>query len=164
MNEPDAAERTDGESVTAPNRLEEAAGEERASRRWKETYGRGGAAPFGSGGWRRTMGRPGVVPGKGGDWRVALQAYVTGHDLGRDSERKLSDGIRVTGRIDRAERGREVEAGGAESGASAEARPGTRRIPVPERLDFHRSAGTWRRHLPLGRRGGRDARDDDTAR
>ena len=113
--------------------------------------------------WPRTMGRPGVVPG-GGDWRVALQAYVIGHDLGRDSERKMSDAIRVTGRIEHAARGREAEGPGAEPGAAAETRPATRRVPAAERLDFHRGAGTWRRHLPLARRGGGDARDDDTAR
>jgi len=113
--------------------------------------------------WPRTMGRPGVVPG-GGDWRVALQAYVTGHDLGRDLEHKMSDAIRVTGRIPHAARGEEGEGTGVQPKAPAKTRPETRRVPAPERLDFHRSAGTWRRHLPLGRRGGRDARDDDTAR
>lgn len=105
---------------------------------------------------RRMMGRPGVVPG-GADWRLALEAYVSGHDRGFDAERKMSEAIRATGRTERAERDREVGAG--EPRVGQEARPGVRHVPPPERFDFHRGAGTWRRHLPLGRRGGRDVRD-----
>lgn len=109
---------------------------------------------------RRTMGRPGVVPG-GADWRLALQAYVTGHDRGWDEERKMSEAIRTVGRIERGERDREA---GRAPGTAPEARPGARHVPAPERFDFHRSAGTWRRHLSLGGRGGRDVGDHGTPR
>ncbi len=162
MNQPDAPDSPDRGAAGAPDRLAEAADEERASRHWEETYGRGGGDPFAGEDWRRTMGRPGVVPG-GGDWRVALRAYVSGHDRGWDSERKLSDAIRITGRAEREERAREAGAGAGTAEGPPEARRGVRRVPVPERLDFHRSAGTWRRHLPLGKRGA-NVRDDDTAR
>jgi len=145
--------------------LVEAAEDERETRPWEETYGRGGAEPFREESWRRTLGRPGVVPG-GTDWRVALRAYVAGHDRGRDAEAKLADAVRAEGgRPLPAGEGRSVrptspESEGWEDATAAGARS-TYGVPIPDpdRLDFHRSASTWRRRLPWVRIGGAD--DDD---
>ncbi|HKK07644.1 MAG TPA: hypothetical protein VKA44_02030 [Gemmatimonadota bacterium] len=139
----------------------EAAGHERASREWEETYGRGGGSAFGDAAWRRTLGRPGVVPG-GTDWRVALRAYVAGHDRGRDAAAKLADAARAAGgsalpaREGAAEPAPTPEAERWE-GATAGGVRSTYGVPIPERLDFHRGAGTWRRRLPWVRIEGRDA-------
>ncbi len=42
---------------------------------------------------------------------------------------------------------------GLDPAAATLASAGERGVPVPEQLDFHRSAGTWRDHIPGLRRG-----------
>lgn len=162
MDEPHAGDGVDQEprAGEAPDRLRAAAEEERKRRRWEETYGRGGGAPFAGEDWRRSMGRPGVLPG-GADWRVALRAYVAGHDRGCDTEHKLADAIRVTAEESRPEGGFEddTEAGEAPEGV-LESLSTPRRVPVADRLDFHRGPGTWRRRLALRGSGARGAGDD----
>lgn len=159
---PDTGEPTDARIPEDEGRgVGEAAAHERESREWDETYGRGGGSPFGDEGWRRTLGRPGVVPG-GTDWRVALRAYVAGHDRGRDAATKLSDAAAAAGGASLPAREGSAEvASGRELGGGEVATAGgvrsTYGVPIPERLDFHRGASTWRRRIPWVRIEGEDA-------
>ena len=159
---PDDAEPTDARIPEGEGRgVGEAAEDERESREWDETYGRGGGSPFKEEAWRRTRGRPGVVPG-GTDWRVALRAYVAGHDRGRDAASKLADaeaaagGSSLPAREGLPERASGQSPGGGEAAASGGIRS-SYGVPIPERLDFHRGAGTWRRRLTWVRIEGEDA-------
>jgi hypothetical protein len=84
------------------------------------------------------------------DLKHALRVYVLGHDAGYDVATKL--------RIAAGELETERLAAGAAGAAAAldpatSASDGERGVPVPEQLDFHRSAGTWRDHIPGLRRG-----------
>jgi hypothetical protein len=101
------------------------------------------------------------------DWRVALRAYVSGHDRGGDADVKLDDARRaaaVQAMSARAPAREASEAGASETraGEGVAVRPPLR-VPVPDRLDFHRGAGTWRRHLPSGRHVARATGHDDPA-
>ena len=89
----------------------------------------------------------------------ALRVYVLGHDAGYDVATKLRIGAGAleteqlgasvaapAAALDPPEAARTGPAVGLDSATSASA--GDRGVPVPERLDFHRSAGTWRDHIP----------------
>lgn len=81
------------------------------------------------------------------DLKRALRVYVLGHDAGYNVATKL--------RIAEGELETERLAAGAVGGVdpAPSASAGDRGVPVPEQLDFHRSAGTWREHIPGLRRG-----------
>ena len=85
------------------------------------------------------------------DLKLALRVYVLGHDAGYDVATKL----RIAAGALAAER-REAERLAAialNPDAATSESAGDRDVPVPEQLDFHRSAGTWRDHIPGLRRG-----------
>jgi hypothetical protein len=79
------------------------------------------------------------------DLKLALRAYVLGHDAGHDVGTKL--------RIAERELDTEGVAGNPGPATAAPVEADGRGVPVPERLDFHRSAGTWRDRVPGLRRG-----------
>ncbi len=97
------------------------------------------------------------------DLKRALRVYVLGHDAGYDVATKLriAAGALETERLaagpaaalDLPGAARTGPAAGLDPGAATSASAGDRRVPVPEQLDFHRSAGTWRDHIPGLRRG-----------
>lgn len=103
------------------------------------------------------------VPGRL-NLKRAMRAYVHGHDRGWDAERKAEigesgppDGDGDTeagyqGAGQALDSGERTARPGAESGPDpgpADAREGTRYgVPVPDELDFHRSADTWRDRIP----------------
>jgi len=76
------------------------------------------------------------------DLKRALRVYVLGHDAGYDVATKL--------RMAEDELETERLAAGAAAGLdpATSASAGERGVPVPEQLDFHRSAGTWRELIP----------------
>ncbi len=86
------------------------------------------------------------------DLKRALRVYVLGHDAGYDVATKL--------RIAAGELETERLAAGAagpaavlDPAAATSGSAGDSGVPVPEQLDFHRAAGTWRDHIPGLRRG-----------
>ena len=94
----------------------------------------------------------------------ALRVYVLGHDAGYDVATKLriAAGELETERLAAGAAGPAAALdppGAARTGPAAALDPATsasagdRGVPVPEQLDFHRSAGTWRDHIPGLRRG-----------
>ncbi len=83
------------------------------------------------------------------DLRRALRVYVLGHDAGYDVATKL----RIAAGALETERLAAGPAAGLDPAAATSASAGDRGVPVPEQLDFHRSAGTWRDHIPGLRRG-----------
>ena len=83
------------------------------------------------------------------DLKRALRVYVLGHDAGHDVATKLRIGA---GALE-TERLAASAAEGLDPAAATSAGAGDRGVPVPEQLDFHRSAGTWRDHIPGLRRG-----------
>ncbi len=103
------------------------------------------------------------------DLKRALRVYVLGHDAGYDVATKLriAAGALETERLAAGPAAAPDPPGAARTGPAAGLDPaaglgpaaasstsaGDRGVPVPEQLDFHRSAGTWRDHLPGLRRG-----------
>ncbi len=94
------------------------------------------------------------------DLKRALRVYVLGHDAGYDVATKLRIAASAleTERLAAGAAGLAVALdppGAARTGpaAATSASAGDRGVPVPEQLDFHRSAGTWRDHIPGLRRG-----------
>ena len=96
------------------------------------------------------------------DLKRALRVYVLGHDAGYDvatKSRIAADALEAE-RLE-AERlaaialdpQRAARTGPADPDAATSESAGDRGVPVPEQLDFHRSAGTWRDHIPGLRRG-----------
>ena len=83
------------------------------------------------------------------DLKRALRAYVLGHDAGYDVATKL----RIAAGALETERLAASSAEGLDPAAATLASAGERGVPVPEQLDFHRSAGTWRDRIPGLRRG-----------
>ncbi len=83
------------------------------------------------------------------DLKRALRAYVLGHDAGYDVATKL----RIAAGALETERLAASVAEGLDPAVATAASAGERGVPVPEQLDFHRSAGTWRDHIPGLRRG-----------
>ncbi|MFQ5888428.1 MAG: hypothetical protein ACE5JR_00095 [Gemmatimonadota bacterium] len=74
------------------------------------------------------------------DLRRAFDIYVRGRSRNTDPEEKAR---RVSSPVDPPDAG----AAALESGVRPPARFG---VPIPERLDFHRGAGTWRERLAPG--------------
>ncbi len=97
------------------------------------------------------------------DLKRALRVYVLGHDAGYDVATKLriAAGALETERLaagpaaalDPPGAAHAGPAAGLDPAAATSASAGDRGVPVPEKLDFHRSAGTWRDHIPGLRRG-----------
>ncbi len=100
------------------------------------------------------------------DLKRALRVYVLGHDAGYDVATKLriAAGALETERLAAGAAGLAVAldppgaartgpAAGLDPAVATSASAGDRGVPVPEQLDFHRSAGTWRDHIPGLRRG-----------
>lgn len=104
------------------------------------------------------------VPGRL-NLKRALRAYVHGHDRGWEAERKAElaagDEEGYLGSGQALARGEQTERPGAGSDAAPEpgkAREGRRYgVPVPEELDFHRGADTWRDRIPRPHRARRPA-------
>ncbi len=97
------------------------------------------------------------------DLKRAVRTYVLGHDVGYDVETKSRIGAGAL-EAERLATGpaaalgppgaaRTGPAAGLDPAAATSASAGARGVPVPERLDFHRSAGTWRDRIPGLRRG-----------
>ncbi len=89
------------------------------------------------------------------DLKRALRVYVLGHDAGYDVATKLriAAGALETERLAAGPAAALDPPGGLGPAAGTSASAGDRGVPVPEQLDFHRSAGTWRDHIPGLRRG-----------
>lgn len=131
------------------------ADEERAQRDYEETYGRGGGEAFEDEDYPRSYGGSGT-----GGWRRALRVYVSGHDRGWETERKVREAGAADVRPGREETPSRTSApdtpsaGAGEEATARTGRPGTPGTPfgveVPDRdeLVFHRSASTWRDRLP----------------
>ncbi|MCZ6824526.1 MAG: hypothetical protein O7E50_02470 [Gemmatimonadetes bacterium] len=83
------------------------------------------------------------------DLKRALRVYVLGHDAGYDIATKL----RIAADELETERLAAGTAAGLDAAAATSASADDSSVPVPEQLDFHRAAGTWRDHIPGLRRG-----------
>lgn len=83
------------------------------------------------------------------NWRRALDVYVAGKSRGlTDGEKRKLAVYRLSGESPPRERGANRPA------------PTSFGVPVPEKLQFHRGASTWRRHLPGSAPRGSTASDD----
>lgn len=82
----------------------------------------------------------------------ALRAYVLGHDSSSSPEVKSRLAEESLRREDR-ERSASEPVGAGTTNATSPAHRDRASIPVPDRLDFHRSAGRWRDSIP-GLKGG----------
>lgn len=100
----------------------------------------------------------------------AMRAYVHGHDRGWEAERKAElagkagpgeqgEGFAAAGQaLDRGERTERPGADSRSAPGDEEAEEGRRYgVPVPETLDFHRGADTWRDRIPRPRSARRPA-------